>query len=722
MKPRYYIIIFIFSLFAMTSVAQGQEKQNVSWFDTLSVKNLNEIVVSATRTKVPLKEQPASISIVTSDQLNVMSKTIATDEALRLVPGVRVDNGTSGSRVHLYIRGQGVLTEDGFRGIGVLIDGISINDPGGFAPDLYDVDWATVKDVEVVKGLAASMYGAGSTGGIVNINTMDGGKKPVNGLFSATVGSNGFWKLLGQVDGTEGNINYRVSYSHTQGNGYRLHQAFMGDIFNEKINWTPTSKIKITQIISYTNYFNQNSEGISYARFLDVGPTAANTDAIPFNEFHKTQRLTGGLIGKFDFCKNQDIQVKAYMRMNNYRETSNNGDDYKPFINPGFSAQYDWRAGKENLVNHFTFGGDYSSKTMTEHEFAVTNDLNRVDTHFGESCLDLDSILINQIIKQRAIGIFLIDKLDIAKKLYATVNLRYDNVYNELVNNIPLPDSVVQPSGNKTFDNTSFRIGLAYDAAKYLNVYANYGTGFLVPTEDELYNNPAHWGGFNETIKPSKMQGGELGIRGDIGKNLYYNVDGFMINSKDEFYRYYIPGRGNNTAFFGNVGASKRWGIEAFVSYSPVDFVTLDAAYTYSHFQYTSPDSINGHFIPQCPEHVLTAEVSFKFLKHFTLTLNTQYQSKWYIQTDSSLYQTYQETVNNVTTTRNSWVKGYNIYSANLAYNFKLWNVLGEISVFGKNLFDVHYFGFTEPNNGPDYNSYQPAPGREFFVNLKLRF
>lgn len=718
MKTTYYFIIFIFTMLAATFVAQGQNKQNVTWFDTLSVKNLNEVVVSATRARVPVKEQPASISIVTPDQLDIMSKTIATDEALRLVPGVRVDNGTGGSRVHLYVRGQGVLTESGFRGVGVMIDGISINDPGGFAPDLYDVDWATVKSVEVVKGLAASIYGAGSTGGVVNINTMDGGKKPVNGLFYATAGSYGFWKILGQVDGTQGNINYRVSYSHTQGNGYREHQAFMGDIFNEKINWTPTNKIKITQILSYTSYFNQNSEGINLGRYDTVGPRAANTDAVPYNEFHKTQRLTGALIGKFDFSKNMDIQLKAYMRMNNYRETSNNGDDYKPFINPGFSAQYDWHAGKENLMNHFSFGADYSSKTMTEHEFAVNKDPNRVDSHFGESCLDTNILLINQIIKQRGFGIFLIDKIDIAKKLYATVNLRYDNVYNELINNIPLPDSVVQPSGSKTFDNTSFRIGLAYDVAKYLNVYANYGTGFLVPTEDELYNNPAHWGGFNETIKPSKMQGGEIGVRGDIGKTLYYNIGGFLIDSKDEFYRYSIPGRGNNTAFFGNKGASKRWGIETFLSYSPVDFLNLNVAYAYSHFQYTSPDSSKGHWIPQCPEHNLSAEVAFRFLKHFTLTLSTQYQSKWYIQVDDSIYQQYTE--NGIK--RNSWVKGFNIYSANLSYNFKLSGIDGELSLFGKNLFDEHYFGFTEPNNGPDYNSYQPAPGRELFVSLKLRF
>ncbi|MCX6244340.1 MAG: TonB-dependent receptor [Bacteroidetes bacterium] len=722
MKPKYILLFLCFSLISFFSTAQKENAQKTAIPDTLLIKDLNEVVVTAVRSKVPLKEIPASISIVNSDQLTTMSKTIATDEALRLVPGVRVDNGTGGSRVHLYIRGQGVLTESGFRGIGVMLDGIPLNDPAGFAPDLYDVDWATVSNVEIVKGLAASLYGAGTTSGVLNINTMDGGKKPVNGLLYMSAGSYGFWKVLGQVDGTEGNINYRVSYSHTQGHGYREHQAFRGDIFNEKLNWTPTPKIKITQLLSYTNYFNQNSEGINLGRYDTVGPRAANTDAVPYNEFHKTQRLTGALLGKFDFCNNQDIQVKVFARMNKYQETSNNGDDHKPFNQAGVSAQYDLHFGKENLKNHISVGADYSSKTMTEIEFGVPDgahiDKNRVDSYFSEEVFDLDTILINQVIKQRSAGVFLIDKLDIARKLFATLNIRYDYIYNELVNNIPLPDSVVPPSGNRSFDSPSFRFGLTYSAAKFLNIYANYGTGFLVPTEDELYNNPAHWGGFNETIKPSKMYGGELGIRGDVGKKFYYDVAGFLVNSKDEFYRYSIPGRGNNTAFFGNIGASRRYGVETSLSYAPFDFLRFDVAYTYANCQYTSPDSVSGHFIPQCPEHVLAAEVAFKFLKHFTLALATQYQSKWYIQTDDSIYNQYTE--NGVK--RNSWVNGFNIYNASLAYHFRLGGLDSEISLFAKNLFDEHYFGFTEPNNGPDYNSYQPAPGREFFASLRLRF
>jgi outer membrane receptor for monomeric catechols len=510
----------------------------------------------------------------------------------------------------------------------------------------------------------------------------------------------------------------------------------MADNFSEKILWKPSEKVKITQILTYTSYFNQNSEGINMYRYETYGPRAANTDAIPYNEFQDTRRLTGALLANFMLAKNQELQLKAFVRSNYYRETSNNGDDYKPYFNLGGSAQYNLHFGKENLRNHLSVGVDFQTQTITEHEYAVPpenqRDSNRVDSYWSRECFDLNSILINQIIKQRSAGIYLIDKLDIVKKLYAILNVRYDYVYNSLENNIPVPDSV-SPNGTRVFDKPTFRIGLAYDIAKFANIYVNYGTGFLTPSNDELYNNPVAWGGFNELIQPSNSQGIELGIRGDIGNFFHYDVTGFDIFSDNEFSRFSVPGRGNNTAFYKNIGKSNKWGIETFVSYSPIKNIIFDVAYTYSHFRYTAPDytdtingiyNIKGHWMPNSPEHMLTAQISYSFLNHFTVAFGTQWQSKWCIQVDDSIYNQYtiSQTYYQPGSVRSSWVPGFNIYNLNLNYSWKIGWLKGDLGLYIKNLFDEHYFGFTEPNNSPDYNSYQPAPGREFFVNLKLRF
>lgn len=708
---KLYLTLALIILFLNCQFAQ---KQHSTKLDTSKVKNLNEVIISAPRNDIPLRQMPSSASIVSEETIKTFSKSIQADEALRLVPGVRIDNGTGGSRVHLYIRGQGVLSETGFRGIQILIDGIPVNDPGGYAPDLYDVDWNNVKQVEVVKGLAASMYGGSGYGGVVNIISKDGGLKPVNTTIFGSAGSYGFWKSSAQLDGTSGNVNYLISYSHMQSNGYRIHQAYMGDNFYEKISWTPSVKVKITQLLSYTNYFNQNSEGINLGRYDTVGHRAANTDAVPFNEFHLTQRLTGATIGKFIIDNNQNLTVKGFFRINNYKETSNNGADYKPYINPGLSAQYNFNYGKENLINHFSIGADFQSQTTTEHWFAATKDPDRIDSPFSLTTFDNDNILIDQTIRQRSTGIYLIDKIDIYKKLFATLNLRYDDFYNQLVK--PWPDTLNQ-SGSRHFNRTTFRIGLAYDVLKSLNIYANYGTGFLSPSNNELYNNPDAWGGFNSSIKPSTSQGGELGLRGNVGDKINFDVTGFFINTKNGFYRFSIPGRGNNTAFFRNKDES-RWGTEIYLAYSPVEKIKMQLAYTYSHFQYKAHDNISAHWIPQCPEHKLNAEISVNINKNFTLNLGTELQSKWCIQVDDSIYEHFNE--NGII--RDSWVKGFNVYNAELKYIWKLGKLNGDISFYAKNIFDEQYFGFTEPNNGPDYNSFQAAPGREFFASLRLKF
>ena len=143
-----HIVTLLLLVSFLSASAQQKQGSSRSAQDTMANINLNEIVITALRISIPLTEIPAAISVVTPRQLFTMPKPIAADDALRLVPGVRIDNGSIGSRVHVYIRGQGVLTESGFRGIGVLIDGISFNGPGGFTPDLYDVDWQTVKNVE----------------------------------------------------------------------------------------------------------------------------------------------------------------------------------------------------------------------------------------------------------------------------------------------------------------------------------------------------------------------------------------------------------------------------------------------------------------------------------------------------------------------------------------------------------------------------------------------
>src|SRR5664280_3705423 len=236
MKTRILIAVFAF---CATNLLSGQITES----DSLKTVRLEEVLVTANRLPILLKNNPGSVSIVTPEVLSIMPKSAGAEEALRLIPGVRIDNQHDGERIHMSIRGQGILTERGLRGIGVLIDGMPVNDPSGFAPDLYDVDWATVNKIEVLRGPSASLYGGGGAAGVLSISTNDGGPKPIGGELNQTIGSNGFKKSLIQIDGSGNVIDYRISYSRTDGDGYRDHQAFWDNKIYEKINFRPSRNL-----------------------------------------------------------------------------------------------------------------------------------------------------------------------------------------------------------------------------------------------------------------------------------------------------------------------------------------------------------------------------------------------------------------------------------------------------------------------------------------------
>jgi outer membrane receptor for monomeric catechols len=202
------------------------------------------------------------------------------------------------------------------------------------------------------------------------------------------------------------------------------------------------------------------------------------------------------------------------------------------------------------------------------------------------------------------------------------------------------------------------------------------------------------------------------------------------MNTENDFFRFKQSGRGNQEVFYGNAGNSKRFGIETFASVKLLKNLSVQAAYTYANYTYTSAtiDPVytdtayvltippaKSQWLPNSPQHQLYAEVVFSINKNFKISAGTEYQSKWAIYTDANAYRgeldpdVYQ-----------NWQDGFNLYHARISYQWNIWKLRGECSLFCRNLTGEDYMAFTEPD--PDGNSYQPGPEREFFCTIKLFF
>jgi len=718
MKPNKKILIALL-LICSGKFISGQS----SISDTTKTIRLDEVVIAANRVPVLLKYNPGSVSVVTPEILSLMTKNAGAEEALRLTPGIRIDNQHDGERVHVSIRGQGILTERGLRGIGVLIDGIPVNDPSGFAPDLYDVDWGTVKKIEVLRGPTASLYGGGGAAGIMNIITADGGSKPIEGELNQTVGSNGYSKSLIQLDGSHDATDYRISYSRTSGDGYRDHQAFWGNKLYEKINFNPTKKLSITQIISHTDYFQQNPEGLNIGQFDNL--RQANPDANPFNEYQKTNRTTIGFHGKYIFNELQDLEVTSFLRTWNYKETSNKSAEYRNITNPGLSAQYNFHLKTDKVKNDFSIGTDLKWQHINLYKMQSASDPQRKES-IDETNLETDSLLANQIISQRSLGLFALYKLT-AGRFNLIGSIRYDEMNNELTDKMLAADLAKTA---KNFSNFSARIGTSYSISNAINVFVDWSQGFMPPSTEELASNPTGYSGFNTHLVPATSNCSEIGVRGFYAEKLSYEITGFIMNTENDFFRFKQTGRGNQEVFYGNAGNSKRYGIETSLSYEFLKDLVLRVSYTFADYKYvssvidpvytdpvyvlTSPP-VAGQWLPNSPKNQLYSEIVYSINKHFTFSIATEYQSKWAIYTDPKAY--YGELDPAI---YQNWQEGFNLFHARISYNLNIGKIKGECSLFVRNLTGAKYMAFTEPD--PDGNAYHPGPAREFFGNIKINF
>jgi iron complex outermembrane recepter protein len=664
-----------------------------------------EIVISAPRSQIPLKENSFATSIVGLDYLNCIPRSIAVDEALKLVPGVKIDNQANGERIHMSIRGQGILTERGIRGIKVSLDGIPINDPTGFAPDLFDVDWATTERVEVLRGPSASLFGGSSSAGIVNILTQDGVQKPLGGQGFFTAGSYNFWKALGQFGATVDKMNYRVSFSRSMGDGYRDHTHFWSDIVYGKATYTPISKVKLTPVMYYNDTYHENPEGINLQQYNE-NPKQANPDAVPFNEHLETQRFTAGLVGTAAINDMHDFSFNVYAKRTLFTDANNRTFIDRTYVTPGTSLQYNLHFGNKKVKNHISTGADFSWQDYDE--IRMPNDHSvRVNTKVSD-----------ESVSQAGIGVFLIDRLEIGK-FNLTASVRYDDIKNELTDNLKVNN--IDQSGNANFNRTTGRFGVTYSPLDNVNIYANIGQGFLPPSSEELAQNPDDFGGFNQHLVPATSLGEEVGVRGTLTNKFYYDLSFFYLKTENDFDRYRLnndPLRSQET-FYMNAASSKRIGIETYLRYQPVNPLTIQAAYTFSDFKYTDGTNyrvvmddtsiykyvVDDNYLPNSPMHQLYIDVQYEFLPHFFVALSSETLSKAYIDGAN---------------VEPEAVEGYSLLHGRLVYEWRLKNFFGQISFNATNIGDSKYVAFSEPD--PGGNAYQPGAGRQFFGNIKVNF
>ena len=205
-------------------------------------KESHTIVVTATRSEQQLSEVPASVGVVTGDDIRERHATNMS-EALNIVPGVDINT---------YGGGVGYTNSNVFRINGsdqvlYLVDGINMGAAGVNPPMTILKDMSSIDRIEVQRGAGSTLYGSGAIGGVVNVITA----KPEQGVqtkLRVMGGSNDLEQYAITNEGSKNDWYWRVGVqkdiigSYKDGHGVRIPQhgnshtaSFMvGNTINDK--------------------------------------------------------------------------------------------------------------------------------------------------------------------------------------------------------------------------------------------------------------------------------------------------------------------------------------------------------------------------------------------------------------------------------------------------------------------------------------------------------
>jgi vitamin B12 transporter len=205
---------------------------------------LEDVVITGTKTPVPVKESSLSSTVITEKEIQER-QAFRAEEMVRSVPGVIISqSGSAGGITSLFLRGGNSNYTQ------VLYNGIRLNDTGGnFDWNILTVD--NVERIEVIRGPMSSLYGADAMTGVINLQTKKGVGPPslsLNGAWGAH-SENGYFigENRASLLGSYGKFGYSLAYSRIDDDGIlRVNNRFANNVVNGRFDYDPLENLSFT--------------------------------------------------------------------------------------------------------------------------------------------------------------------------------------------------------------------------------------------------------------------------------------------------------------------------------------------------------------------------------------------------------------------------------------------------------------------------------------------
>lgn len=676
--PRLVLLLLFFLVVLLVSVSHadhdGLPEPAPPDLTTLTIEELMgievETVSGASRYEQPVSEAPASVSIVTADQIKKYGYRNLAD-ILQSVPGFSVTN----DRNYQYagIRGFGLPGDYGTRVL-LMVDGVRQNDPvynSVFIGNELVVDTDLIERVEIIRGPGHTLYGANALLAVINIVTRRGGD--LDGIeLSGEAGSHDSYRgrvSYGSRFGGTTELLLSGTFFHSQGQDH-FYPEFASPASNS--GWARDCdreqagsaflKLAYRDLTLEAGYVKRD-KGLPTAPWGTVfnNPGTETTDSSLFVDLKYQRSFENGADLMSRLSWNQYYYDGRYVY-----DQAEPGDPPLLFDNID-KVRSSWLMGeiqvsRELLKKHRLIGG-------IEFRDVLRLDQQNFDQENSAGTLYLDD--------RRStwnIGLYLQDEYRILDSLILTAGIRYD--YFETFG------ATVNP-----------RVALIYSPFARTTVKFLFGTAFRPPNGYELYYSDGNTQKTNHDLHEETSTNYELILEQNLGKRFRGTLSGYYTRIRNMITLVVDPA--DDLLVFRNIGRAELKGMELELDKKWENGVNGRLSYSFQEAR----DLMAGDRLPNSARHLVKLNLLFPLIEErLFLGVEEQYTSR---KKTLAGNQTGDFFITNVT-----------LFSRNLLKNLELSG-----SVY--NLFNRKYF---VPAGGEHLQNNIEQDGRTFRVKATWRF
>lgn len=594
---------------------------------------LDAVVVSATRTEMPVFDAPQSVTVIGADEI-MASPFERVEDIVRSVPGLY-------NFRHYGLQTNGIVSPLKMRGVGnnrvlVLVDGVPQND--NFNNAIAWVAWGhipkeSIERIEIVRGPTSALYGSEGLGGVIHIIT----RKPKSGRQTSVRGEAGTGDTYAghgfhsqKID----DFGFLVAGGYEESDGFKmLEDPASYDI--ERYRETTKAMGKATYDLTPDSdvalgalYFDQDAgQGREYFH-----------NDLQLDQYWLNYNLGGERVGFKGLAYLNRADKTAYQ--------DSAADNYaSPFREEQFDGTYTWGADAQLTLSawrpaRLTFGASYKEARFD------------YDEDYAASSRDAGAEG-----RQRFVSPFAnFDVRLLQERLIVNMGARYDWIETSDGANWDTAASAGRPAydnrfGSETDGSFSPKLGIAWHPDAKTTLRASGGKGFRAPSLFELYKVHVRGGGTyyreaNPDLSPEEIWSYDVGAERFLGSKVWAKVTFYQSFAKDYIGDRLIgtaPISGGRTRYdyiLDNISEVDIYGIEAEMQWYPVDAVTLFANYTYNISKVDKDDNnaaLEGNYLPNDPRHNLHVGVRYHNPRIVDASLIANYYADIYYDNENTL-------------------------------------------------------------------------------------